>query len=366
MSDSLIVNHYNTLGIRSDASLDEIQAAVKETRKTWVLRQNAPSLERRQEAETMLARVADAEGVLLDPFQRTNYDKQLHDQTQKTRSPAPPAGHTDWIATAADALRRGDPAHAEWAAREATHLSPENPEAWALRGRADSQLGRLDDASFEFSRAAELDSNSAERHFELGTALQARGKFGPALAEYGVASSLAPQEPFYRAAIGRNFVEAGKPTMALQVLEPLAREYPNDEWVQRSLALALCDAGLDSWHQIPDGPRIATTKEQAEAALAVWHRAQSLRFNDDALREEIRRRISKGEYALAKEWVMSGRKFILLLVIALLVSANMGQVNVALGWIVLAGCLYGIVTLARKPHYKISAGIAKRRQLQTR
>lgn len=77
MSDCGFVNHYEIIGVPPEATPAQIHEAVKETRRTWVLRQNAPALERRQEAETMLARVAEAEKVLLQPGLRRGFDEEL-------------------------------------------------------------------------------------------------------------------------------------------------------------------------------------------------------------------------------------------------------------------------------------------------
>lgn len=84
MSGTDSVNHYETVGIIANSTPEQIRAAVKEARKTWVLRQNAPTLERRQEAETMLAKIANAERVLLDPHLRKTFDQQLHDRTRSS------------------------------------------------------------------------------------------------------------------------------------------------------------------------------------------------------------------------------------------------------------------------------------------
>jgi hypothetical protein len=86
MSESGFANHYDHLGIPSDATIEQIRAAVKDQRRTWVLRQNAPSLERRQEAERMLAEIAEAERVLLDPGERAVFDQQLSDHIRSAES----------------------------------------------------------------------------------------------------------------------------------------------------------------------------------------------------------------------------------------------------------------------------------------
>lgn len=197
MGDLGFVDLYDTLGVGPQATAEQIRAAVKTTRRTWVLRQNAPSLERRQEAETVLARVAEAERVLLDPHLRVRFDKELHDQTQAARTDPPPAAAANWLEAARTALEGGDPSRAAWAAREATHASPQDPEAWALRGRADLDLGRLDDATYELEQASALEPRSAYRHYEVGWALQSRKRFGPALSEYATATELDPDEPLY-------------------------------------------------------------------------------------------------------------------------------------------------------------------------
>lgn len=352
-----VVDLYGTLGVAADASHDEIAAAVKDQRKVWVLRQNAPSLERRQEAERMLAQIAQAERVLLDPRARAGFDQELRGQREAAKTPAGSAG-VDWLAQAQEALERGDAGRAAWAAQEATRSSPQEPEAWALRGRAHLEVGKLEEATYELEQATNLDPDSPYRHYELGWVLQLRHHYGPALSQFAIASELAPEDPFYRVAMGRNFVAGGKAKMGVDLLEPLARAHPGDAWVQGSLAWALCEYGTDLWDRLPDGLRLPLSKDQAESSLAVWHHAQSLAFDDDELRQAISERMGKAEHALSKHWAMSNTTLVVLLVLSVIIALNFGNIpktDGALGYLAFGGCIYGIALLGRKPHYQTNA-----------
>jgi curved DNA-binding protein CbpA len=80
---------YELLEVAPTASAEVITAALTAQRRTWMQRQSAPTMERRQEAEQMLARLAEAERTLLDPTARAQYDAQ-HSATPPTHTnPAP-------------------------------------------------------------------------------------------------------------------------------------------------------------------------------------------------------------------------------------------------------------------------------------
>lgn len=74
MSTSDFVDYYEILEVAENASDREIANAIKEQQRLWRSRQNSPDLNKRQRAERLMADLADAEKVLLDPGQRRQYD----------------------------------------------------------------------------------------------------------------------------------------------------------------------------------------------------------------------------------------------------------------------------------------------------
>lgn len=89
--------------------------------------------------------------------------------------------------------------------------------------------------------------------------------------------------------------------------------------------------------------------------MARWRYARTLRFDDDSLREELDELIGEAEHALTKRWSMSGRKFLILLVIAFFASGVVSPAGDILRLLVFGVLVLGIILLARKPIYAIQA-----------
>lgn len=360
MSGTDFVDLYEALGVQPDAGVDVIRAAIKATRKIWVLRQNAPALERRQEAETVLERVGEAERVLLDADLRAAFDVRRREHLEAVEVEKRSAVVPDWIATAREAMQRGDVRRAAWAAREATHANPRDPEAWAARGRADRALGRLDDATYELEEASKLEAGSAKRHYEFASVLHARRLFGPAIGEYSTALRLAPGEAFYRTALGRGLIDAGRAAEGVKVLEPLAQARPDDDWAQESLAWGLCETGLSHWQRMRTGPPLCLSREAADASLAVWRRAQALPFRSQSVRDRLNGLVAEAEQAKRKRWAMSGRNVALLLLLVIVLSIMSRELAAAASFVVFWAGIAGIIALGRKPQYAIQARNVRR------
>lgn len=354
MSDSKLIDYYELLGIAQDADGTAVQGAVKSQRKVWVLRQNAASLERRQEAERQLENIAAAERVLLDANQRTAYDLQLRNQVAVNES-ATATGAQELVRDAQEALERKDASRASWLAREATTRYPQEPAAWHVRAEASSELGQLQDATYEFERARDLDPNDPLRYFMLGLTLENRGLHKEALEQYARAHRMAPDVKPFGLLFGSLLARTGYVAEGLRLLEPLAREHPNDSDVQSMLAGALNAAGLRHWHGTRDGEFYCTSREAAEQSLPLFRRAMSLNFQDDVLRSELASAIGEAEWALKKSWTMSARMTLLLVILSFMVSGIFNDVHEVFGILAFAACSYGIVVLARRPNYTLVA-----------
>jgi tetratricopeptide (TPR) repeat protein len=63
---------------------------------------------------------------------------------------------------------------------------------WNIFGAANKGLGRLAEAEVGFRKAAELNPNYADAHYNMGIALQAQGKLDEAIAAYNKALSIKP------------------------------------------------------------------------------------------------------------------------------------------------------------------------------
>ena len=70
-------DYYQLLNLSRTASTEEINKAYRQQLRLWRNRTNAPNLEHRQEAERVLQELDAAKKILLDPQQRTDYDRLL-------------------------------------------------------------------------------------------------------------------------------------------------------------------------------------------------------------------------------------------------------------------------------------------------
>lgn len=76
-------NFYKILGISPDASQKEIEETLHEQFREWYHRLNAPSLEKRQQAEKMLKKLEIIEEILLNEEKRKQYDQELMEALEK-------------------------------------------------------------------------------------------------------------------------------------------------------------------------------------------------------------------------------------------------------------------------------------------
>lgn len=73
-----MTNYYVELGLDRAASIEELEKELRALKKTWVSRaNNISSLEKRQNAERMVALIREASEVLLDKDAKKKYDKEL-------------------------------------------------------------------------------------------------------------------------------------------------------------------------------------------------------------------------------------------------------------------------------------------------
>jgi len=275
-----LVDYYAILEIPRTAAEPQIKEAVKKQRRQWYKRQNAPTTEKRREAEDRIRDISAAETTLLDPNRRAAYDRQL-------ASYVPPAPETDgasegqdWTARAVDLLRQNLPEAAHGAAREATDRKGSDHEAWAVRGRASLLMNRADSAVFEFSEAIHLQPNADEYHSDLGDAYSARGDLPRAFESYGTAARLAPDNRGYPVSIASVHLMAGRPDMAVAVLDPLHAADPRDEVCSVYLAMALSDWVWSTWTRTGAETSTITSREQIDFSTEKLARAMSLTFDD--------------------------------------------------------------------------------------
>lgn len=82
-------DYYEILDLSSDVEAEEIADRIKEKKRIWVHRQNAPKPEQRREAEENLRIIPAIEETLLNAEKRMAYDQLLRDRPRVSRPPLP-------------------------------------------------------------------------------------------------------------------------------------------------------------------------------------------------------------------------------------------------------------------------------------
>lgn len=339
-------NLYRVLKVDAKAAIDDIKKAINKELRLWSQRQNAPQIERRQEAERMVKVLESAESILLNPSQRAEYDKVL-----RTTPPPMPTQTGDvpadgnFSAQARRLLADGSIDEARYVAQRATEKEPGNAEAWAVLGYTKGRLGKYDDAIYELRRAIQLNPNEPAYYADLAFVYQDVDKYADALQAYQNAFRIDPS-PFYRAGLGWLLVRNGMLDQGLAELETAVKEAPDDQYLQEHLARALVLNATKDWTEIGDD-KYPTEFRHIAHAQALVGRALTLKFDDDDLRHQIQS-IHTGIAAATKRH-FTGNWF------AAIVTALIG---IPLLFIpTLFAILYVISAFA--PEYKINQRVAK-------
>ncbi len=80
------MNLYEELLIDRSFSIDEIQDYIFEQQRIWTKRTNAPTLEKRQEAEKKIALLLEAESIFCDEISRARYDAEIDAEAERIRN----------------------------------------------------------------------------------------------------------------------------------------------------------------------------------------------------------------------------------------------------------------------------------------
>lgn len=284
MGTEELVDYYAILGVPRNAQDEAIKNAVRSERRIWVKRQQAPKLERRQEAELRMRQIAEAEAVLLDAAQRSAYDRRLDNYVAPTAT----GGGGDWAGRAEEYLRAGNAHAAHSAAKEATSANPDHHRAWFVRAHASMMLGSYNDAVFEFSEAIRINPGDPEYHFDFGTLHEANEKWSAAKHEYELASRIDPGNPLYQVAIANTIIQMDKPDEALPILEMVHAQHPDVMDFNFYLALALYYSSMQHVSNIR-GIEAFSNEADLKQMRAKLERAEALKFDHPELRSEVER-----------------------------------------------------------------------------
>jgi tetratricopeptide (TPR) repeat protein len=304
-SVTTFVNYYEILEISQQATPDHIKEAIKRQRRTWIKRQQAPSVERQREAEDRVRAIDAAEATLLDPAARAEFDRRLASYVPPAAPAQAAGGGVSWLTRAREFLEMGDARSAAYAARQATDQQASHHEAWALRGMADFLIGNDNDAIFELNEAIRLQPNEDSYYFDLGGVYESRSDDQQAMRCYEQASRLAPDKPVYKVAVAGIMLNNNLPEQALPILEQVHADHPDVEDFTFYLAAALNEATLKGWTPVGYG-RVITRSEQVGPSRDMLTRASKLNFNSDELRRTIAANLKLVEWAGAKQFRLPG------------------------------------------------------------
>ena len=282
-------NYYNILEIEPRATSEEINGAISEKRRFWQPKTSNPKLETRQLAEKMMKDISDSEAILNDPARRADYDRQLAAQVD-VPAQAPVAGATpgrDWMKITMEYLAQGNAAQANYAAREATAQQSENAEAWYFRGVSSALLDQAHDAAFELHEAIRLNPNEATYHAELGDLLLKGEAWNDALGEYQRASSLAPDNPYYKAGAGLSYLALEQLDSGAALLKAAHEQVPDDQLVRYYHGIALLELATDGWSTFPDASQNILSEAQLRTSREKLAEIDRLGVDDRSFRNDV-------------------------------------------------------------------------------
>ena len=349
----VFVNYYEILpGIVETSQEDAIRKAIREQRQIWNKRAAQADPVKREQAQKRVRDLGDAERVLLDPARKQAFDEQARQYRPQQNAPTQAdGGNRDWLSDAKHYFDIGNFASAYYAAREAIAKDGANHEAWSIRANSSFNMGHFQDAGFEFREAISLKPDSAEYHFDYGDAFAQLGELKEARGEYEAALRIEPGNPLYRTAVASIQLRQGELDAALSVMESEVKEYPDEQFFQYYLALAIEAVQDSKWSRTRDNKLIITSEAQIEVTRQMSGRALKLKFDDEPLRKSLQRNLDLADKAAEVKWFHSsvGSWVIALLISLALIPAN------GIGVLLTIGVVALYVATHRRPVWKNNA-----------
>lgn len=199
----------------------------------------------------------------------------------------PPAAGDDLIAVAQQHLAEGDARSAVYVASRAVERHPGVAEAWAALADGKLSMGRADDAIYEYRKAVELAPEEPLYHLGLAEAHEHREEWDEALSSYQTASRIDPSNTFSRVGVANVYAQSGRAQKAVPILEQAASELPESDAVRFHLALAYCEAIVESWTPLDSGMWTMTTPQQGAESDQLVQKAQALGVIDPGVVERL-------------------------------------------------------------------------------
>jgi len=352
-----MVDYYKILDVAITAKEDEIKGAIKDKRRLWMQKTNAPQLERRQEAEVKVKQIDEAEKILLNSTQRSSYDQKLKTtatKDERTIDENELKNTENLVEQGWKLLINDEIADAIYVATRATEKQGDNPEAWALLAQAKYRWGEIEDALYEYKKAIKLKPNEPDYYFELGGVNESQQRWQEAVDNYLKASKINPSPSMYRAAVGQVYLRLEMYNDAIPILEACVKEEPKNETYNWFLALAYNDLVVKSVMRPAGESYYIASEDAANKCVSYFDKALALKFNDTDLRKLIQKNLEYAHWSLAKHWGLSTGdtlKWGAILGVITIISFAVGNVPFILIMLAADG-LFGFFNF--KPGYKIN------------
>jgi Flp pilus assembly protein TadD len=162
-------------------------------------------------------------------------------------------------------LQRGRPDKAEAAYRDAIRIDPTFAPAYVNLADLYRERKRDDEGEKVLREGLTVSPKAADLHHALGLLQARQRRYADAVAEFGKASSLAPDNPRYAYVYAIALTSTGKPDPALRVLGEAYRRHPYDREVLLGLASILRDQGRAKEAMRYAEELVAVMPEDAEA-----------------------------------------------------------------------------------------------------
>lgn len=362
-----MINYYELLGLNQNASEFEIRNKLKEKKRLWTQRQNAPKPEQQQEATNNLRMIPDIEETLLNAQNRAAYDQKLHTmpRQQQTQVDIERVDVNELIQVGWQLVVDKNIADALAVGTKVTQLQPDNPDAWALLGYSNYQWGEYNDAVNAYKRAIKLRPNDASFYFDLGSIYEDVQQWSEAMQQYQRAAQINPNETVYRAAMGSVYIKNEMYADGISILEQCVAEDTNNEGYKYLLTIAYADSGYQNWTQVgedhpvvPPGFYATTHKQVSEAELFI-EKAENVESADEDMREHlafVRENISgMRKRKFHGNWVAAG----LALFLGFSITFGEPNINPSGLYFLIGSVLYAVS--CRTPQYKLNARIIEGR-----
>lgn len=237
------VDYYGILELQKDASIEDIEEAIKKTRKRFRRLEGSPDAMQRTNAEKMMQRLNEADTLFHDDFKRAKYDASY--DARKTESKkelnekASSSTEKDWLEDAESYYDAGQYSNAFFAASEATRADASNERAWMIRGMAAQGLKKYPEVVYAVSEVLKLSPNNVFAHKVLANAYFMMDDYAKAEAQLRTAQKIDPADYLIMAQLVDVKYFHGDYDQALTMSRNLYEAHPDCEQIKDSLARCL-------------------------------------------------------------------------------------------------------------------------------